>query len=266
MIMTPQVNHFIFHVFRFAFHVFRFSWSRYDPFVVFFFLDFLTLMMIKIWNYISATLRIWEAICWMAEGGSKKRCYCRSRKRARSAAKRFARGAPFVRFNITMWQRTFDPIVKLLKFIVILSIKVFCIQTWWAGPLFDWDRWWGGKIKLKITNSYITANHYKHMMDYFILCGLNCHGNTAQVYMATTKYASEYLMQYQGHTTPVNNVKFNPFVPVSRTFLLIRWGWDRRFRRHLLQTNEKQMWYLFRFRQAACYYKICSTLLSASQR
>ena len=92
MIMTPQVNHFIFHVFRFAFHVFRFSWSRYDPFVVFFFLDFLTLMMIKIWNYISATLRIWEAICWMAEGGSKKRCYCRSRKRARSAAKRFARG------------------------------------------------------------------------------------------------------------------------------------------------------------------------------
>ena len=111
-----------------------------------FFLGFLTSMMIKICNYISATLRIWEAICWMAEGGSKKRCYCRSRKRARSAAKRFARGAPFVRFNITMWQRTFDPIVKLLKFIVILSIKVFCIQTWWAGPLFDWDRWWGGKI------------------------------------------------------------------------------------------------------------------------
>ena len=75
------------------------------------------------------------------------------------------------------------------------------------------------------------------MMDYFILCGLNCHGNTAQVYMATTKYASEYLMQYQGHTTPVNNVKFNPFVPVGRTFLrpFIRWGWERRFRRHLLQ-------------------------------
>ena len=117
---------------------------------LFFFLDFLTSMMIKIWNYISATLRIWEAICWMAEGGSKKRCYCRSRKRARSAAKRFARGAPFVRFNTTTWQSTFDPIVKLLKFIVILSMKVFCIQTWWAGPLFDWDRWWGGKIKLKL--------------------------------------------------------------------------------------------------------------------
>ena len=33
--------------------------------------------------------------------------------------------------------------------------------------------------------------------------------------MATTKYASEYLMQYDGHNTPVNNVKFNPFVPVS---------------------------------------------------
>ena len=37
----------------------------------------------------------------------------------------------------------------------------------------------------------------------------------AKVYMATTKYASEYLMQYKGHNTPVNNVKFNPFVPVS---------------------------------------------------
>ena len=36
-----------------------------------------------------------------------------------------------------------------------------------------------------------------------------------QVYMATTKYASEYLMQYDGHNTPVNNVKFNPFVPVG---------------------------------------------------
>ena len=36
-----------------------------------------------------------------------------------------------------------------------------------------------------------------------------------KVYMATTKYASEYLMQYKGHNTPVNNVKFNPFVPVS---------------------------------------------------
>ena len=35
--------------------------------------------------------------------------------------------------------------------------------------------------------------------------------------MATTKYASEYLMQYQGHNTPVNNVKFNLFVPVSQT-------------------------------------------------
>ena len=33
--------------------------------------------------------------------------------------------------------------------------------------------------------------------------------------MATTKYASEYLMQYDGHNTPVNNVKFNPFVPVG---------------------------------------------------
>ena len=114
----------------------------------FFLLEFLISMMIKIWNYISATLRIWEAICWMAEGGRKKRCYCRSRKRARSAAKRFARGAPFVRFNTTTWQSTFDPIVKLLKSIVIMSMKVFCIQTWWAGPLFDWDRWWGGKIKL----------------------------------------------------------------------------------------------------------------------
>ena len=149
MMMTPQVNHFIFHVFRFAFHFFRVRWSKYDPFVVFF-LDFLTSMMIQIWNYISATLRIWEAICWMAEGGSKKRCYCRSRKRTRSAAKRFARGAPFVRFNTTTWQRTFDPIVKLLEFIVILSMKVFCIQTWWAGPLFDWYRRWGGKIKLKL--------------------------------------------------------------------------------------------------------------------
>ena len=74
-----------------------------------FFLDFLISMMIKIWNYISATLRIWEAICWMAEGGSKKRCYCPSRKRTRSAAKRFARGAPFVRFNTITWQSTFDP-------------------------------------------------------------------------------------------------------------------------------------------------------------
>ena len=83
-------------------------WSRYDPFVVFF-LDFLISMMIKIWNYISATLRIWEAICWMAEGGSKKRCYCPSRKRTRSAAKWFARGAPFVRFNTITWQSTFDP-------------------------------------------------------------------------------------------------------------------------------------------------------------
>ena len=36
-----------------------------------------------------------------------------------------------------------------------------------------------------------------------------------KVYMATTKYASEYLMKYEGHNTPVNNVKFNPYVPVS---------------------------------------------------
>ena len=36
-----------------------------------------------------------------------------------------------------------------------------------------------------------------------------------QVHLATNKYDSEYLMQYHAHTTPVNNVKFNPFVAVS---------------------------------------------------
>ena len=225
-------------------------WSRYDPFVVFF-LDFLISMMIKIWNYISATLRIWEAICWMAEGGSKKRCYCPSRKRTRSAAKRFARGAPFVRFNTITWQSTFDP--AMLSY---WNLLYYCAWRCFAFKPDEPDLFLigtdGGEVKYN-------WNHYRQPLwkhdELLYHMFMNCHGNTAQVYMATTKYASEYLMQYQGHTTPVNNVKFNPFVPVSRTFLrpLIKWGWERRFRPHLLQTNEKQMWYVFRFRQAPCY-------------
>ena len=54
-----------------------------------------------------------------------------------------------------------------------------------------------------------------------------------QVYLATTEYSSELLSLYSGHHTPINNIKFNTFVPdvfmtCASEFTVIIWHRDEK--------------------------------------
>lgn len=53
------------------------------------------------------------------------------------------------------------------------------------------------------------------------------------MYLATTEYSSEFLSLYSGHHTPINNIKFNSFVPdvfmtCASEFTVIIWHRDEK--------------------------------------